>query len=417
MKKLSFRNVSGVLLTFLVAALFLNGCSEPEGIRTYTVAKEKNEKRQELPAATTAPADSGPPTDRMLGAIVPVGDQTWYFKVTGPLAEIEKQAEAIQKFFGTITVAGGEAKPTWEKPADWQEHGPSGMRAATLDIPAEPKPLELTVIALPTTGAPNELLDNVNRWRGQMQLPPTDAAALAATVKESKAGEATMHIVDLTGKSSGGMMAPFAGGGAAPPNAPFAGGAGRPPGDPGAVANPNATDLPPGHPPITGGAAVDPATAAPLTFDAPASWKQQPAMGMRKASFQIQDGDRKAEVTAIDLAASAPSIADPLQNVNRWRTTELGLPPITAEQLPALIQKIEVGGHPAEYVELIPDMSNPAESQAKEATFAATVPAGRMIWFFKLRGHRDLVVAERDNFKAFLNSIRFTSDGGAGNGN
>jgi hypothetical protein len=40
-----------------------------------------------------------------------------------------------------------------------------------------------------------------------------------------------------------------------------------------------------------------------------------------------------------------------------------------------------------------------------------------MIWFFKMRGNRDVVAAQRDNFKSFLDSIRFASDGGAGDGN
>jgi hypothetical protein len=114
--------------------------------------------------------------------------------------------------------------------------------------------------------------------------------------------------------------------------------------------------------------------------------------------------------------ASAPSIADPLQNINRWRM-EIGMAPTTKDQLDRLAREIKVDNKPTNYIELIPDPAEAAESQAKQATIAAAVPAGNMIWFFKMRGDRDLVVAERDKFKSFLDSIRFQSDGGAGDGN
>jgi hypothetical protein len=137
---------------------------------------------------------------------------------------------------------------------------------------------------------------------------------------------------------------------------------------------------------------------------------------MRKAAFRVQDGDKRAEVTVIDLLASAPNVADPLENVNRWRK-EIGLGPVEKDQLAELVHEINVNGKTSQYFELIPEPAKPAESQAKEATIAAAVPGGRMIWFFKMRGDRELVLAQRDQFKTFLNSIRFASDGGAGDGN
>jgi hypothetical protein len=254
-----------------------------------------------------------------------------------------------------------------------------------------------------------------------MQLPPTDGKGLEGTVKQVKAGDLEIAIVDLRGKaSSGGMTAPFAGGG------PFSGGARPPFAGAGQATQPGADsgtepDLPPGHPPIDGtepgtNPPVSESRSAPFKFEAPAAWQQQPATGMRKAAFIVKDGDRQADITVIDLPASAPSIADPLQNVNRWRT-EIGLAPVTKEQIGDIVKKIEVDGKPSDYAELIPDSAKPEESQVGEATIAAAVPAEGMIWFFKMRGNRDVVAAQRDNFKSFLDSIRFASDGGAGDGN
>jgi len=395
-----------LLALLLIAAPLLIGCGSKEEIRSYPIAKE----------------DDAELTDRMMGAILPAGGQTWYFKAVGPAAAMDKNADAIAAFFQTIRVSPDATKPEWKTPEGWNEQAGSGMRAATLMIPAEGKPIEMSVIALPSTGAPAELLDNVNRWRGQLQLPPIDERGVTATTKEMKVGDVTMTLVDLRGQfSAGSMAAPFAGGGpfsgGARPSgsAPFANGAGQP----GALGTPNATpsaDLPPGHPPVDADAPVKEPASEPFQSEAPDSWQPQPASGMRKAAFLVKDGDRSAEVTVIDLVASAPSIANPLENVNRWRG-EIGLEPIKQDQLADIVQKIDVDGKPSDYVELIPDAAKPAESQADQATLAASVPVGKTIWFFKMRGDRDLVVAQRDNFKSFLESVRFASDGGAGDGN
>jgi hypothetical protein len=386
-----------MLLILLIGVPFIGGCETKEEIRTYRVEKEK--KPQPPVAASTPTNEIEGKTDRMLGAIIPAGEQSWFFKVTGPGAIVDKNAAKINEFFQTIELSAGADKPVWRTPEGWEELGPSGMRAATLKIPNDSQPLEISVI--PSSGT---LIDNVNRWRGQLQLPPIDEAALASTVKEAKAGDAKMWLVDLSGKASpGGMMAPFAN-------------QGRPPAPAAVPGAPQPTDLPPGHPPIAGEGLGKSAGDAPFEFVAPESWQPQPVSGMRKAAFMVKDGDKQADITVIDLLASAPSVADPLENVNRWRG-EIGLAPIDPEQLKTLVQKIEIDGKPGDYVELVPDAAKPAESQAGEATFAAAVPAGRMIWFFKMRGDRELVVAQREHFKSFLESIRFVEDGGAGDGN
>jgi hypothetical protein len=407
----------------LLGLLVVGGCQKKEEIRSYPIAKEQKSEEAQVPAPVAAASpESAEATDRMLGAIVPAGDQTWYFKVVGPMASVDVNAARIEEFFQTIQLPPGAAKPEWKTPDGWDEQGTSGMRAATLMIPADDKKLEMSVIPLPTTGAPGELLANVNRWRGQMQLPATDEKGLEESVRQVKAGDVQISVVDLKGKASaGGMTAPFAGGGpfSGGGRPPFAGGAGQttPPGAGGATE----PELPPGHPPIDGTTPgtkppVSESRPAPFKFEAPAGWQQQPATGMRKAAFIVKDGDRQADITVIDLPASAPSIADPLQNVNRWRT-EIGLAPVTQEQIGDIVKKIEVDGKPSDYAELIPDSAKPEESQAAEATIAAAVPAEGMIWFFKMRGNRDVVAAQRDNFKTFLDSIRFASDGGAGDGN
>src|SRR4051812_36694406 len=103
------------LLVFLefgiVAAL---GCRQREQIESYTVPKQTN-------AAVAGSSDSstGEPTDRMLAAVLPAGDQAWFFKAVGPIPEIDMNEKEINNFFAGLTL-GDDGKAHWKLPAGWK---------------------------------------------------------------------------------------------------------------------------------------------------------------------------------------------------------------------------------------------------------------------------------------------------------
>ncbi len=394
-------------LTVLVASGVWIGCRPAEEIQSYPVAKEVLPRKAVSPGSTAevAPATtSAGASDRMLAAVLPEGDRAWYFKVTGPVDEVDAKLGEISAFFESIRPATGKALPDWELAADWQQQPGSGMRAATILIPVGNQPLELSVTALPWRGAPGEMLSNINRWRGQMQLAPTDKPGLANDTRQIKAGEATLTIVDLRGRLTGGMMPPFAGG--TPENStalPSATSTAPP-------AASSSNDLPPGHPPVSQ-AQRGATTATPFTFELPAGWEPLAASGMRKAAFRIADGGQQALLTVIDFPADAgPMMADPVAQAKRWRG-EVGLPPLTDEEIQATIEPIEIDGTEAKYVAAVPDADQADQSQADRATLAAMLTRGNSIWFFKLSGDRKLVAAQQAKFQSFLKSVKFTAPG------
>jgi hypothetical protein len=96
----------------------------------------------------------------------------------------------------------------WSLPKGWNNLPGGGMRFATIKTPYEGK-LEATVVVLP--GAAGGELANVNRWRGQIALPPMDEAALAKarTTLKTKAGALNVYDFTSDGQTKTRMVAGY----------------------------------------------------------------------------------------------------------------------------------------------------------------------------------------------------------------
>jgi hypothetical protein len=91
----------------------------------------------------------------------------------------------------------GKGALKWTLPKGWTETPGSGMRYATLNPPG-PGKAEMSVVVLP--GAAGGEMANVNRWRGQIGLPPEDDAVLAKARKEVKSKAGAVAVYDFTGQ-------------------------------------------------------------------------------------------------------------------------------------------------------------------------------------------------------------------------
>ena len=143
------------------------------------------------------------------------------------------------------------------------------------------------MIPLPKSEADTQkfVLDNINRWRGQVGLQPIAASELASTTESFKVGEYEATFVSLVGTGPGGMSAPFApfagvGGGGA--TTPRAGGDKRPPG-------------------------------SDIAYEAPPEWKPGTPNQFSLAAFTVSEGEQKVNITISSAGG------DLLTNVNRWR--------------------------------------------------------------------------------------------------
>lgn len=93
----------------------------------------------------------------------------------------------------------------WTLPSGWSEEKGGGMRYATLKAPGAGK-VDISVTFLP--GSAGGELANVNRWRGQIGLPPLEEPALAKarTALKTKAGSLVAFDFNGAGGSAGSRM-------------------------------------------------------------------------------------------------------------------------------------------------------------------------------------------------------------------
>ncbi|HEU6446877.1 MAG TPA: hypothetical protein VFV23_00380 [Verrucomicrobiae bacterium] len=164
------------------------------------------------------------------------------------------------------------------------------------------------------------------------------------------------------------------------------------------------SSLPPGHPDISGGNAAAPATenaSSPLTFTKPDGWTEVAPSEMRVASFKVNQNGKMADVSVIPLPGMAGS---DLANVNRWRG-QVGLSPVSADELQKSAQSLEISGEPAQLYDIAGQ--NPASGDSTRILGVIQHHEGSE-WFFKMTGDADLVEAQKPAFIQFLKSVKFT---------
>lgn len=167
------RSLRGSLVVGL-AALTTAACGRPD-VAHYRVPKEG--------------AQAAMPSAPMMGGGMPSG---------GPMGG------GMPGGGGTVpppSLPEGTSKLAWKLPARWtQDAGGGGMRYATLKAPVEGKvDVSVTVLAGDAGGE----LANVNRWRGQIGLPPIGEAELAKARKAVATAAGAFNLYDFASEAQG----------------------------------------------------------------------------------------------------------------------------------------------------------------------------------------------------------------------
>ncbi len=153
----------------ILPLLLLSGCREAQ-ISSYRVAKEQPEP---LPPVLTgdAPATPHPAPSAPTPGVDPAMANT-----------------------AVPTASGNDL--SWTAPAHWKTKPPSAMRKGSYAIVGpDGAEADLSITAFP--GDVGGDLANINRWRGQISLPPISAADLATQTEHIDANGLHITFVDF----------------------------------------------------------------------------------------------------------------------------------------------------------------------------------------------------------------------------
>jgi len=136
----------------------------------------------------------------------------------------------------------------------------------------------------------------------------------------------------------------------------------------------------------------------------PEGWQQLAADEMRIGNYSVTGTNgAKAQVTVISLPGAA---GGELENVNRWRK-QVGLQPITADDLGKESREIQIAGAPARFFEL---SGVAPETKARTRLLAALQNQGDSTWFFKMMGDDGLVGEQKEAFLGFCMRYQYPGD-------
>jgi hypothetical protein len=379
-----------VCLAFFVLAV---SCKQNREIKVYKVAKES--------AAGSGQSSSGDPhagvPGVMPGGVIPGG-------AAGADPHAGLSAEQL--------AAAGAVMPSIPQfsdapPPHWKKLPPSAMLLMKYQIEGEGgASVEVTFSTL--RSAPGGLLANINRWRGQLGQPPFEDATLKENTSTVPSGFGDAVLVDIEGLAPGAdaakdgrLIGAIAEQG---PNAWFFKLRGNP--DLAAAEKENfiawiQTVKPDASAPAV---PVAPAAEAPVpagdgsvSWQLPEGWKVVSGSSARYATLQVSGADGSTGELAISHFPG--DVGGDLANVNRWRQ-QLSLPPIAESGLAPLITKVTAGPETFSLV----DVKGPQNRLA-----SAWTRHGPDTWFFKFTGPDAVVGAEKANFTAFLESVRFNT--------
>jgi hypothetical protein len=316
---------------------------------------------------------------------------------------------------------------SWAVPSHWKVLRVNNqLTYAAFHVADGMKPL--TVSELPPGGA--DVLPNVNRWEGQLGLPPSSEADLPKVTTAIKVDGRDATLVNLVGPNPAAgpqhkMLAAIVptyervwffklqgpadkvdqqkeafdgflqsvrltGGNNAAP-APLA-----------ASPRPQPNDPPAGKAPLDAAGNQEQKIEGVAAMKLPEGWKLDPnPRPMRSATILVsgKDNGPPAEVVVSRLG---PAFGGKQANLDRWKG-QVGAPPGGAEPK---TEEITLEQGPA----LIYDFEGPADAgnkRLRQYVFQTNFPNAKATWFFRLIGPHETVTTAKPAFDQFVRSLKF----------
>jgi hypothetical protein len=251
--------------------------------------------------------------------------------------------------------------------------------------------------------AAGNVLDNVNRWLGQLAQPAITEEKLKGMIQPLPTARGEVAVVDLSGKPENGdaakdgrIIGAIAADGTGTAFYKMRGNVSLV----GAekenflkwVSSSRSADAPSSSTNATAPAANS--DKPQIKWEIPQDWSPAPASAMRYASFAVEANGDKADISVVTFPGDGGSDTD---NVNRWRQ-QIGLPGVDANALTSMMTPVHAGDLHIDTVDM---------AGASARVVAGWVRHDGRAWFFKLMGPTAIVEREKPRFLTFLQSIRF----------
>ncbi|MEM7452801.1 MAG: hypothetical protein AAF456_00470 [Planctomycetota bacterium] len=353
-----------VLLIWISAALVVVGCNRPvEEIVTHEMPKSESglDLLNEPPPFLQEIMDGGGrgtegPTvpARMVVAITERGDDVWFFKIQGAADQVAETEPVWREFFGTLAFENNE--PVWTLPDGWSADTEAQDRFATIAMNDAEPPLEMAVTVFAMRFAP---LMNVNRWRGQIMLPPLPE--LESELPTIPGSGFDFVLFDETGEMND----------------------------------------PTGAPVVSGESVEASQPEQQITFDIPDGWEaEESSMSFIRTRLARKDGEREVKITVSEM--STQNGWDDV--VGQW-SSQAGFTALDEDGVAERVSEVAIAGEAVRQIRLVSD-----DEEVVTGVIGAMLNRGDINWFFKLHGEKQLVVESEEDFAVFLASFKFDDD-------
>jgi hypothetical protein len=308
---------------------------------------------------------------------------------------------------------GAPPRLTWKLPAGWEELPAGEMRLASfLAKSKDGKLADISIVPLP--GSAGGVLNNVNRWRGQVgQAPVTEEELTRIALPIEIAGEPSQLYEQASTAQDPSARTNIL---AAILNHDGIAWFFKMTGNAALVTEQKPVfieflkslkfqapaaqeELPAGHPPIAGAntpppqtASTDASTDDKPKWHVPSGWQEAAAGQFLVAKFLIS-GENTSQA-AVNISAAGGELSG---NVNRWRG-QLALAPLSREEIEKLVQPLAVPAGKA----MLVDMHGTEKTGQKARLIGVIVSQPNQTWYYKLMGDEQIVEREKARFLEFV---------------
>jgi hypothetical protein len=289
-------------------------------------------------------------------------------------------------------------------PPNWEPQPLSQMRQASFLVKGDNGAVaDISFVSLGS--AAGDVLENVNRWLGQLGQPPITEQKLGEMAQRLHTSLGDVTIVDVAGlpdnadpARDGRIIAAMVTTANATLFFKMRGNADLTEAQKGDfikwVASVCKAQTQTGPPQVA--AEPPPTTSAPpIRWTTPEGWTEVPPSSMRYASFSAPaDDGGKIDISVVTFTGDGGSDAD---NVNRWRG-QIGLAPVDANAVTSQVAPLKTEDMTFSTTDIAGD---------KTRTIAAWTRRDGRVWFFKATGPNAAIEKEKPKFVKFIESVRF----------